>query len=87
MTRLFADPIPARLVWDEGELTLLQIAGRRFTVVEVMRRWRVEAEWWKGGPARDYLTLRTADRRHTDAAIGTSRLASSLLLTGHCRTL
>ena len=28
---------------------------------QLVRRWRVEAEWWKGGPARDYLTLRTAD--------------------------
>ena len=77
-TRLFADPIPARLVWDEGELTLLQIAGRRFTVVEVMRRWRVEAEWWKGGPARDYLTLRTADGMvcdvYTDRGSGSSWL-------------
>ena len=50
MTRLFADPIPARLVWDEGELTLLQVAGRRFTVVEVMRRWRVEASGGKVDP-------------------------------------
>ena len=55
MTRLFADPLPARLIWDEGELQLLHVGGRRFAVVEVMRRWRVEAEWWKGGPARDYL--------------------------------
>jgi hypothetical protein len=26
-----------------------------------MWRWRVEADWWKDGVARDYLTLRTAD--------------------------
>ena len=61
MTRLFAEPLPARLVWDEGELTLLHVGPRRFAVVEVLRRWRVEAEWWKGGPARDYVTVRTAD--------------------------
>jgi hypothetical protein len=26
-----------------------------------MRRWRVEADWWKEGVSRDYVTLRTAD--------------------------
>src|SRR5207247_9948504 len=67
MTCLFADPLPARLVSDEGELTLLQVAGRRFPIVEVMRRWRVEADWWKGGPARDYVTLRTAGGMVCDA--------------------
>ncbi len=59
--RLFAEPLPARLEWDEGELSSVRVAGRRFTVAEVVRRWRVEAEWWQEGPARDYLTLRTAD--------------------------
>ena len=33
----------------------------RNTIVERMRTWRVEADWWKDGVARDYLTLRTAD--------------------------
>ena len=78
MTRLFADPLPAKLVWDEGELTLLHVGGRHFSVVEVMRRWRVEAEWWNGGPQRDYLTLRTADGMvcdvYTDRGTGTSWL-------------
>ncbi|HYK97578.1 MAG TPA: hypothetical protein VEU77_04220 [Candidatus Acidoferrales bacterium] len=78
MTRLFADPLPAKLVWDEGELTLLHVGGRHFAVVEVMRRWRVEAEWWKGGPMREYLTLRTADGMvcdvYTDRGTGASWL-------------
>jgi hypothetical protein len=30
-------------------------------VVEVVRRWRVEAEWWADHVARDYMTVRTAD--------------------------
>ena len=59
--RLFAEPIPVRLVWCEGELTGLRVGNARLLVVEVVRRWRVETEWWTGGPARDYLTLRTAD--------------------------
>jgi hypothetical protein len=61
--RLFADPLPVRLEWQEGELRSLYVADRRWTVVEVMRRWRVDVEWWKkdGGVSRDHLTLRTAD--------------------------
>src|SRR5438552_187812 len=59
--RLFSEPLPARLVWDEGELIALVVAGHRHTVVEELRKWRVEADWWKDGVARDYLTLRTAD--------------------------
>ena len=59
--RLFAEPLPARLEWDEGELVGLVVAGHRHVVVEQMRRWRVEADWWKEAVARDYLTLRTAD--------------------------
>lgn len=60
--RLFTEPYPARLEWGEGELRSLRVADRRWTVVEVIRRWRVEGEWWNGGGhARDYLTLRTAD--------------------------
>jgi hypothetical protein len=61
--RLFAEPHPVRLEWHEGELRSLRVADRRWTVVEVVRRWRVDIEWWKqgGGIARDHLTLRTAD--------------------------
>jgi len=59
--RLFAEPLPAKLVWDEGELVALIVAGHRHTVVEQMRRWRVEADWWKDNVSRDYVTLRTAD--------------------------
>src|SRR5438309_1409722 len=59
--RLFNEPLPAKLVWDEGELVTLIVAGHRHTVVEQMRKWRVEADWWKDGVVRDYLTLRTAD--------------------------
>jgi len=59
--RLFAEPLPAKLVWDEGELVALVVAGHRHTVVEQLRRWRVEADWWKESISRDYVTLRTAD--------------------------
>src|SRR2546425_1010219 len=45
----------------EVGLAALVVAGHRHTVVEEMRRWRVEADWWKDGVARDYHTLRTAD--------------------------
>lgn len=63
MTRLFAEPPAVRLEWYEGEPRSLRVAGRRWTVVEVVRRWRTEIEWWKqgGGISRDHLTVRTAD--------------------------
>ena len=61
MPRLFAEPLPAKLVWDEGELVALVVAGHRHTVVEQVRRWR-----WKptgGGDSvsrgRDDSGLRT----------------------------
>ena len=61
--RLFAEPHPIRLEWFEGEPRSLRVADRRWTVVEVVRRWRTDIEWWKGdgATARDHLTLRTAD--------------------------
>ena len=61
--RLFAEPLPAALAWCEGELIAIEVAGRRFAVVEIVRRWRVDGEWWDGARehARDYLTVRTAD--------------------------
>ncbi|MGH2450614.1 MAG: hypothetical protein ACRDGE_04965 [Candidatus Limnocylindria bacterium] len=30
-------------------------------VVEIVRRWRVDGEWWGEGHVRDYVTVRTAD--------------------------
>jgi hypothetical protein len=59
VSRLFADPVPVRLTWCEGELEALRIGTMRLPVAEIVRRWRVDAEWWADGPARDYLTLRT----------------------------
>ena len=61
MTRLFAQALPARMEWSEGEPGLLRVGSKRLVVVEVMRRWRVDGEWWADGVAREYLTLRTAD--------------------------
>ena len=63
MSRLFSEPIPAALAWSEGELVAIELVGMRFHVVEVVRRWRVDGEWWDSGHAhaRDYLTARTAD--------------------------
>jgi hypothetical protein len=50
-----------RISFGTRELVALVVAGHRHTVVEQMRSWRVEADWWKDGVSRDYLTLRTAD--------------------------
>ena len=50
-----------RLQWCEGEIAGLRIGTVRLMVVEVVRRWRVDGEWWADGFAREYLTLRTAD--------------------------
>ena len=38
----------------------------RLAIAEVVRRWRVDAEWWSSGPDRDYLTLRTVDGQLMD---------------------
>ena len=61
LTRLFAKALPAQLEWREGEPGLLRVGAKRLVVVEVVRRWRVDGEWWADGSAREYLTLRTAD--------------------------
>lgn len=61
MTRLFAEPLAVWMEWSEGEPGLLRVGSRRLVVVEVVRRWRVDGEWWADGVAREYLTLRTAD--------------------------
>jgi len=68
ITRLFAEPLPARLEWEEGEIVALRVARMRLVVVELVRRWRVDGEWWRvsgtsdgAGHARDYVTVRTAD--------------------------
>ena len=61
MTRLFADPIPVRIERYEGEVVAVRLGRARLAVAEVVRHWRVDAEWWNKGPARDYLTLRTVD--------------------------
>jgi len=63
--RLFAEPLPAKLVWDEGELVALIVAGHRHTVVEQLRRWRVEADWWKEGVSRDGGLVAAAGPRLT----------------------
>ncbi|HEX9270397.1 MAG TPA: hypothetical protein VF998_11170 [Candidatus Limnocylindria bacterium] len=61
MSRLFAEPLPTRLEWNEGEPGIMRVGHRRLVVVEVVRRWRVDGEWWADGIEREYLTLRTAD--------------------------
>ena len=66
MSRLLAEPIAVRLVWCEGDIEALRIGPMRLPVAEVVRRWRVDAEWWANGPARDYLTLRTVDGQLMD---------------------
>lgn len=71
MTRLFVAPIPVVLSWSEGELVSLLLEGRRLSVAEIVRRWRVDGEWWDGARvhARDYLTVRTADGMLCDLAL------------------
>jgi hypothetical protein len=61
VTRLFSEPIPIRLSWCEGEVEALRVGAARLPIVEVVRRWRVDLEWWRDGASRDYLTVRTAD--------------------------
>lgn len=66
MTRLLAEPIAVQLVWCEGEIEALRIGAMRLAVAEIVRRWRVDGEWWSSGPDRDYLTLRTVDGQLMD---------------------
>ena len=71
LRRIFGDALFVELVDGLGKddqarcdrlAALADELGVR-TVVEVVRRWRVDVEWWKGDAAtsRDHLTLRTAD--------------------------
>lgn len=68
MTRLYAEPLPIALSWCEGELVAMVVEGRRIPVVEVVRRWRVDGDWWdaRREHAREYLTVRTADGMLSD---------------------
>ena len=66
LSRLLAEPFPVRLVWCEGEPEAVRIGAMRLAIAEIVRRWRVDAEWWVDGPARDYLTLRTVDGQLMD---------------------
>lgn len=63
MTKLLSEPLPVSLAWCEGELVSMTLEGRRIPVVEVVRRWRADGEWWDRARehARDYLTVRTAE--------------------------
>ncbi|HET8570076.1 MAG TPA: hypothetical protein VFM93_13940 [Candidatus Limnocylindria bacterium] len=64
--RLYAEPIPVRLVWSEGEPEALRIGTMRLAIAELVRRWRVDAEWWENGADREYLTVRTVDGQLID---------------------
>lgn len=66
MSRLLAQPIAVRLVWCEGDIEALRIGAMRLAVAEIVRRWRVDGEWWSSGPDRDYMTLRTVDGQLMD---------------------
>jgi hypothetical protein len=63
MARLFADPLPIAVTWAEGELVAIELPGTRLRVVEVVRRWRADGEWWDGirAHARECFTVRTGD--------------------------
>jgi len=66
LSRLLAQPIAVRLVWCEGDIEALRIGAMRLAVAEIVRRWRVDGEWWSSGPDRDYMTLRTVDGQLMD---------------------
>ena len=66
MSRLLAEPVAVQLVWCEGEIEALRIGAMRLAVAEIVRRWRVDGEWWANGPDRDYMTLRTVDGQLMD---------------------
>jgi hypothetical protein len=80
MGRLFAEPIPVSVSWAEGELVAVELPGLRLPVVEVVRRWRVDGDWWdpKRAHAREYLTVRTADGTLCDLALDRAEGAWSL---------
>ena len=71
MTRLLSELRAVSLAWCEGELEALTLDGRRMAVVEAVRRWRVDGEWWDGrrAHARDYMTVRNADGMLCDLAL------------------
>ena len=66
MSRLFAEPLPAHMEWNEGEPGALRVGHRRLVVVEVVRRWRVDGEWWADGIAREVYWQMLGERSEAD---------------------
>ena len=60
MTRLWPDGILVQVLDNgEGVPQRLSWAGRRHTVSEITRRWRVQSDWWRETVWRDYFKLTT----------------------------
>jgi hypothetical protein len=63
MTRLL---IPAERVSldadDDGVPISFAWRGRKHTVVEVVERWRADAEWWRVRQWREHFTIATNTR-------------------------
>lgn len=60
MTRLWPDGVLVQVLDNSmGEPERITWQGRRHTVVEVLRRWRVKSDWWREAVWRDYFKLTT----------------------------
>ncbi len=57
-------PAPARVRVDgEGFPVELLRRGKRFRVISVRERWRIDDEWWRNPISREYYALVLEDGR------------------------
>ena len=57
-------PVPARVqINDEGLPVELLRRGKRFRVISVRERWRIDDEWWRNPISREYYALVLEDGR------------------------
>ena len=60
MTRLWPGGDPIRVMADPlGAPRSFTWRGRRHPVTRVMRRWRIDVDWWRGRVWREYFKLVT----------------------------
>lgn len=62
--RALRTPTPARVLTDdEGFPVELLRRGKRFRVIAVRERWRIDDEWWRHPISREYYALVLEDGR------------------------
>ena len=61
MTKRFDEEI--RVERDAGMPSLFEWRGRRYDVIDVIGKWRIEGRWWSDGRDREYWRVEAQGRR------------------------